>query len=332
MLIENYERYLRSNFKLEVFEQVGNRVKEGELISLKDGAKHSITEFIPRFVPVDNYCNNFGLQWNHFRKSQLDSQNLHMHSFTRFWTSCGLKPKDLNGKKVLEAGSGAGRFTEILLDAGAKVVSFDFSNAVEANYKNNDDPDLFLFQGDIYNIPLEKHSFDFVICYGVLQHTPRPYEAFVNLLEYLKPGGIFSIDHYRTFLWPNAWFHPKYIWRPITSRMDPEKLLKIVQFYIPIWLPFDTVIKKIPKLGMFLSGLIPIPCWNYLNLGLSYRQRLEWAVMDTFDALGAVYDKPLALKHIQKWCSLPELTDVAVSYGGNGIVANGTKKRPKIER
>jgi SAM-dependent methyltransferase len=39
----------------------------------------------------------------------------------------------LAGKHVLEAGCGAGRFTEVLLKAGAYVTSIDLSSAVEAN-------------------------------------------------------------------------------------------------------------------------------------------------------------------------------------------------------
>lgn len=45
--------------------------------------------------------------------------------------------KTLKAKYILEAGSGGGRFTEVLIKSGALVDSFDFSKAVEANYKNN---------------------------------------------------------------------------------------------------------------------------------------------------------------------------------------------------
>src|SRR6187397_1731582 len=40
------------------------------------------------------------------------------------------------GRVVLEAGCGAGRFTELLLAGGARVVAFDLSRAVEANREN----------------------------------------------------------------------------------------------------------------------------------------------------------------------------------------------------
>ena len=39
--------------------------------------------------------------------------------------------------KICEVGCGAGRFTEIMLEAGAEIVSIDLSDAVEANYQTN---------------------------------------------------------------------------------------------------------------------------------------------------------------------------------------------------
>jgi 2-polyprenyl-3-methyl-5-hydroxy-6-metoxy-1,4-benzoquinol methylase len=75
-------------------------------------------------------------------------------------------------------GSGAGRFTQILLRSGAQVFSGDYSSAV-AN--------LNLFQGDIYHLPVPEAHFDKVFCYGVLQHTPDVKKAFMSLVPYVKP-------------------------------------------------------------------------------------------------------------------------------------------------
>jgi SAM-dependent methyltransferase len=106
---------------------------------------------------------------------------------------------------ILEAGCGAGRFTEVLISTGATVISFDLSNAVEANYENNNDKgDLLIFQGDIYNIPFPDNYFDYVFCYGVLQHTPDPDESYRQIFSKLKPGGKISIDYYLKFSSANS--------------------------------------------------------------------------------------------------------------------------------
>jgi hypothetical protein len=72
--------------------------------------------------------------------------------------------------------------------------------------------------------------------------------------------------------------------------------------------------------------LIPIPCWNYINQGLTDKQRLEWAIMDTFDALGAAYDFPKTLPEVQQMIEDDSNSSVEVFYGSNGVVANIVKK------
>ena len=289
--------------------------------------KVPIIRGIPRFNDSVNYTDNFGIQWNKFRTTQLDSVSKLPLTFNRFWNNTKWKPKDIVGKTVLEVGSGAGRFTEILLEAGASIVSFDYSNAVDANYLNNKDKgDLLIFQGDLYQIPFEDNSFDFIFCFGVLQHTPDPVIAYRSIFRKLSPGGFISIDYYRKFYSPHVFSTPKYLWRPITSKMVPSRLFKIIQFYIPLWLPIDTIIRKIPKIGPFLLACIPIPCWNYVKFGLTHQQRKEWAIMDTFDALSPRYDQPKTLEEVREMIDSPENSDVEVFYGSNGIVANITKK------
>ncbi len=328
---EHYEQYLAKCYTLEVSEQdkVTGDIGTGTLIP-RDTARQSakIVNGIPRFVPQRNYAENFGLQWNLFHSAQLDSHLGKPISFNRFWNSTRWKPKDLFGKTVLEAGSGAGRFTEILLDAGAKVVSFDFSNAVDANYSNNKGKgDLFLFQGDIYDLPLDDQQFDFVFCYGVLQHTPDPVRTYQCLFRKLKLDGRLSIDVYMTAPYPNSSTTAKYFWRPITSKMDPRKLLKIVQFYVPLWRPIDTFFRHIPFFGPAILTCLNVPCANYVGFGLSRKQRHEWAILDTFDMLGAAYDTPMTVTELRALVTSPE-NDVSceVFPGSNGVVANVTRK------
>jgi len=320
---QHYEEYLSSNFRLEVNVANGQDIVEGILHSLDESGQVLIRGGIPRFVKDQGYAGNFGLQWNAFRSTQLDSSTGLPLTFNRFWNNSKWKPKDLHDKKVLEVGSGAGRFTEILLDAGARVVSFDMTNATDANWENNKEKgDLFLFQGDLYQIPFRNNYFDYVFCFGVLQHTPNPILAYHSIFSKLKPGGRISIDYYRKFKFPNIWATPKYIWRPITRRMDVNKLLRIIQLYVPLWLPIDSIVRRIPYFGPRLLAIVPIPCWNYLYLGLPKKLRREWAIMDTFDALAAYYDYPKTMNEVQKMIDSVENFESDIFYGSNGIVAN----------
>ena len=48
-------------------------IKEKDYLISQNGEKFPIINNIPRFVPKDNYASAFGLQWNTYRTTQLDS-------------------------------------------------------------------------------------------------------------------------------------------------------------------------------------------------------------------------------------------------------------------
>ncbi|MEW5815990.1 MAG: methyltransferase domain-containing protein, partial [Spirochaetota bacterium] len=132
-----------------------------------------IRNYIPRFVPAENYASSFGFQWSKHARTQLDKFSGLNISRNRFFKVTGW-PEKMNGQVILEAASGAGRFTQIALETGAIMFSFDYSTAVDRNLENNGlHPNLHLFQADIYKIPFKRESFDKAFCFGVLQHCPN---------------------------------------------------------------------------------------------------------------------------------------------------------------
>jgi len=281
-----------------------------------------ITGNVVRFREDSGYNRSFDLQWNRFKTNQIDAVNGTRLSMVRF-AETGWRLEDLAGCKVLEAGCGAGRFTRILAEASAKLVSFDYSGAVDACQENNGHfRNLLLMQCDIFAMPFRAGTFDFIFCHGVLQHTPDPKGAFMALASLVKPGGRLSIDVYRKDGLIRPW-KSKYIWRPLTTRMKPETLLAFLEWFIPKWLPIDTLIKRIPKLGTYLGSVIP--CWNYFQTDLRPDQKVAWAIMDTFDALAPAYDLPARLEDVQAWFAELGWNEVEVRPGGNGVVGNGRK-------
>jgi SAM-dependent methyltransferase len=275
-----------------------------------------------RFREDSGYNRSFALQWNRFKTNQIDTVNGTQLSRRRF-AETGWALSSLEGKRVLEAGCGAGRFTRIMAEAGARLIALDYSAAVDACRENNRHfPNVAFLQCDIFDLPLRAGSFDYVFCHGVLQHTPDPKGAFMALSRLVRPGGRISVDVYRKDWLIRPW-KSKYIWRPLTTRMRPERLLAILEWFIPRWLPIDTAIKRIPVLGNYLGAIIP--CWNYYFTDLSPQQKQAWAVMDTFDALAPAYDNPVRLQDVRDWFIELGWSDFEARPGGNGVVGNGQR-------
>lgn len=280
---------------------------------------------IPRFVERLDYADAFGEQWRRWRRVQLDSVTGKPISRVRLEEGTGWPLDDLRGETVLEVGCGAGRFTEILAVSGAEVWAVDATSAVDACRETvGPRENVHLVQADLFDLPFEPGSFDRVLCYGVLQHTPDPRAAFVALVEQLRPGGVLAADVYRKAEYVDRW-SAKRLWRPLTTRIPRDRLRRIVEWYVPRWLPVDTRLARVPKLGRFLVAFVP--CWNYDGLlPLSRDELVAWAVLDTFDALAPRYDKPQTLESALVWCRDAGLIDVDVRPGGNGILINARRR------
>ena len=156
---------------------------------------------IPRFVPKENYAESFGLQWNRFANTQIDSKVGTNRSEIRFREETLWDERDLSGKLVLDAGCGSGRFSEIALKLGASLIAVDYSSAVEASKQNLSAPDKLIVQGDLAALPILDQTFDFIYCIGVLQHTSEPARIVKELLRCLKVGGEMTLTFYENSSW-----------------------------------------------------------------------------------------------------------------------------------
>ncbi len=275
---------------------------------------------MPRFVPESNYADNFGMQWNTFRKTQLDSHSGHPVSADRFWKATGWKSEDLAGKWVLDVGCGAGRFAEIALGAGARVVALDYSGAVDACQANlGHFRDVHVVQGDIYALPFQSGVFAFVYSLGVLQHTPDVGKAFLALPRMLAVGGRICVDFYQKS-WKSSLL-PKYWLRPLTKRMSKTRLFSVLQDLVPKLLPVSVLLGKIPVLGGRLKRLVPVA--NHVGvLPLDERQQVEWSLLDTFDWFSPEYDNPQTPATVERWLEEAGMERIEVLKAGH-LVGRG---------
>jgi uncharacterized protein YbaR (Trm112 family)/ubiquinone/menaquinone biosynthesis C-methylase UbiE len=312
-----------AELRLENAQEHDGRIESGALVCSACGEQFPIVRHIPRFVPPDNYAKGFGLQWNIHRRTQLDDHTGIELSEQRFFEQSKW-PRRLDGETIIEAGSGAGRFTAVVAATGATLLSLDYSSAVEANYASNGGHDnVLIVQGDIYKMPFREA--DRIFCFGVLQHTPDPHGAFLTLPRHVKPGGAVAADVYvKSF--GRYVLGTKYWVRPVTRRMRPETLYRWTTAYVDAMWPVAKLIRRIPKIGRNLN-------WRLLIADSSHRLSddavlRDWARLDTFDMLAPRHDHPQTLRTVRRWGAEAQLTDFEAERCDQGIAMRG--RRPAV--
>jgi 2-polyprenyl-3-methyl-5-hydroxy-6-metoxy-1,4-benzoquinol methylase len=307
---------------LDVDHADGEQILSGTLAG--GGDRIPIVRGIPRFCALANYASTFGYQWTAFATTQLDSRaGWRNVSEKRLFAETGWPPR-MDGERLLEAGSGMGRFTEVLARSGAEVFTFDASVAVEVNAEHNGRfRNVHFAQADIHAPPYEWGSFDRVLCIGVLQHCPAPGKAFQALTPFLKPGGEIVIDVYR-LSWRSL-FLGKYYLRPLTRRLRPEALHRLVKAHVGWAYPLTGSIQTLAgSLGRKVSAVLALADYRgvYDAPDATLRALTE---LDTFDMLSPTYDRPQTLAEVRRWFRDAALIDVTVKPGRNGIEARGRR-------
>ena len=270
---------------------------------LKDARGNLVFPFFNgayRVETDENYTDNFGFEWNLFHQTQLDSFSGTNISKKRFFATTRWG-RDMEGEKILEVGCGAGRFTEVVLkNTKANLYALDYSNAVDANFRNNGPSErLRLFQADMFKMPFNENSFDKIFCFGVLQHTPDFKRALRSMARVLKPGGELVVDFYPIKGWYTK-LNAKYFLRPFLKRMDHDKLLAVIKRSVPSLkkVYFFNKQNGLSRLNRFVPiSEMPEALKNCLN----DKEIEEWMLLDTFDMFSPAFDKPQRLSTVRKW-------------------------------
>lgn len=303
---------------------INNKIYEGYIMEPLSGNKYPIINYIPRFVPSENYAKNFGYQWNKHRLTQYDHYSHADISQKRFEEETKW-PRKMRDQYILEAGCGAGRFTIQAAQTEAIIISFDYSNAVDANYSiNGGRPNVIILQANIYEMPFPEGFFDKIFCIGVLQHTPDPQRAFLTLVKYLKPGGSIVSDIYVKDI--THWLlGTKYFVRHFTKNKKPEILYRQLHHYIDFVWPLAKIIKYIPGFGHGINWRLLVPDYSGLLPRTDEFCLKEWAYLDAFDMLSPAYDYPQTYQTFKKWHEKAGLINIDIKYGYNGLEGRATK-------
>ncbi|MDQ2720962.1 MAG: class I SAM-dependent methyltransferase [Bacteroidota bacterium] len=291
-----------------------------------------VRNFVPRFVDYGHYAESFGAQWKTFAKTQLDNDQSN-DSKLRFNSEIGWNEEDLLGKTVIEFGSGAGRFIDVVSNKGAKLcIGIDITDAVDASQDNlGSRENVFFIQADFFKSPVKDGICDFGYSMGVLHHTPDPEGAFEALIRKLGEDGkaglsLYDISLYRRpnrnnikvsmieLLWEINLFRCE-LFRTITTRLPGKTFL----YYCKTIVPILHYLNKVPIIGV-IRYLLPSTCYK--------NKPVSWSMLDTHDTYATKIVHQYRSKDIFQWFMRANLFDIIVHNSRAGWVSlTGSKKK-----
>lgn len=293
------------------------------------GCRFSMVNGVWRFVPSSGYAVSFGFQWNSFRRTQLDSFTGVTISRDRLTRLMGGSLERLAGKNILEAGCGAGRFTEVMLEAGANVFAVDLSSAVEANYANcKHYTNYYVCQADILNIPVPREQFDTVVCIGVVQHTPDPEETISALCSHVKPGGLLVLDHYTHGY---AVTPTRRLLRKLLLKVSPRTALLFCEAMTRVMWPIHRLLwrlrhhRLVGRLRTIFLQISPLVDYHEAYPQLGGTLLRAWAHLDTHDTLTDRFKHLRSAEEIAASLAVCGMTHIHTAYAGNGVEARARK-------
>ena len=269
----------------------------------------------------------YSYQWNRFRVIRPEEDR------ATFRNRTGWAETDLAETLVLDAGCGMGRYTRAATAMGARVIGIDLSWSVSAARElHADEPRAGFVRGDLLRTPFADETFDAIYSIGVLDHTPDPKRAFLELARLLKPGGRIAIWVYRKER--PALEAVMDLQRAISTRLPLPILVLLSKMSAPLGglkrcLLFHEN-KLIARFGVAL---------NVLTIGVSMHPDPESRVCDTLDWYAPKYASRHTVAEVSSWFAEAGLINVedlnrpaSFHHQGQGNGVNLSARKPSVAR
>ncbi len=257
---------------------------------------YPIKDGVFRFVENEKYVGNFGFQWNKHKRTQFDT--LDYAPSEAFMRKMGLSEEKMRGKLVLDAGCGSGRYSDVVIRWGGRVIGLDMSLAVDAYNENLKERGAIAVQADLMKAPFKDQVFDVIFSIGVLHHTPDTKKAFQSLVRYLKPGGLIVIWVYSAYLDDTFKMKLSNFYRKFTYRLPEGLLYSICYLAVPYYF-----LTRIPIVRSLAGRL-----WY-----ISEHENWRWRVLDTFDWYSPRYQWHHTYPEVFNWFEESGLVDIYIS-------------------
>lgn len=204
----------------------------------------------------------------------------------------------LKGKRFLDAGCGNGTLTAALSGLGMDVIGIDLNDGLGTAYRNRSRyggehwENVQFVQGNLFNPPLKRSSFDLIYCSGVIHHTPNTKESFRRLVPLVKKGG-------RLYVW--VYGHRSF---PVGMFMESGRQLKRFMS-LPSLLVTCRILAPFYKVGAELLNATGV---------MKFRKRsVREITLDLFDLFAPQYNHCHTEEEVQAWFKEEGFTNITVS-------------------
>lgn len=189
-------------------------------------------------LPYAQQCkDSFNFQWDKLPTGRwnLENEKFRKEAPSLVCQYTSLPEEWFKGKKVIDVGCGAGRYSWALCKLGAEVLSVDQSQyGLEKTKKAcKDFKNHRIMQVDLSKPLTLNETFDLVWCFGVLHHTGDTYGAFKKIIPLVSQGGYLFLMLYgeprqgviNDYLAVNEYEY----WRKKTYNMTLDERLQVVK-------------------------------------------------------------------------------------------------------
>jgi len=289
-----------------------------------------IVNSIPRFAgdlgDLSATASSYGYQWSGFWSGLFDRGDVFGLQFEQtsdyFLRSLGLDRGDLNGKVVLDAGTGSGRVPLSIHAMGCSIYAVDMHSSLETvAARLSSHPSVQVVQANLIALPFPDDFFDIAWSSGVLMYSQDAGEVFRSIARKVKPGGrLFisvygkDINHYRMF---------RHL-LPFAHRLPvPFVYFLSALIAVPLYTGFNLALWAIRT---FKRGQPPPYRVGAFTVEDASHKSYRSIVLNLFDQLHPQFQSEHSVEEVRSWFSSNGFADVVFTETIGMVAARGVKK------
>ncbi len=173
-------------------------------------------------------------------------------------------------ERVLDIGCGDGSISLPLLSRCSRLTLLDLSKKMlelaRVRIPTERLKDVDLINGDFIGAELEPHSFDLILCIGVLAHVDSPAAVIAKVAQLAKPGACVVLEFTDSF---HFWGMPVFLYQELLNFVKPQPygLNRLKRRQVAGWC-FEN---SLSESALYLYGMPPLGSSMFVSQEGMYR-------------------------------------------------------------